>query len=456
VAADERGVNATVYRLLKGFLVRSVWLYAILGLAAYMMSGAFWALRIGRIPLVGMWLGMWGSIAAFNTQSLVWRSLPIAFPDIALYRWWVAVAVPGCFLTVLIMSSWGVQLSARFPAPDGLEVLLDVLVNWAALALVAASWDEIRCSAGQSKVAAGARTLLLMAFGVTLTGYGLPIEADSLAGVWSFVCAGLILLVLAALRAQRATDKHWVYASSGGRLTSPWLFQGATRSRLFGLKALYVPALRYGLILAVLTSLGLVIANKLVSYDKFPHAATIFLILALVVHSMSSYVFVYRLRNAAHLLRCLPLSVNRLAGLLQVVIVVPGLIAAMGTLVTVRWVLHFNINMWVASSFALALVSVVGIVNQSQRLQAQQMYTGPFTRRWLPLIQSLLVPGWFGLTATALAVDTGVWSSSRFGLVGWVCLGLGIFFFALGHYALVRHLRAGIRPSANQTAFSVA
>jgi hypothetical protein len=205
-----------------------------------------------------------------------------------------------------------------------------------------------------------------------------------------------------------------------------------------------------------LTSLGLVIANKLVSHDKFPHAATIFLIFALVIHSTSSYAFVYRLRNAAPLLRCLPVSVNRLAGLLQIVIVAPGLIAAVGTLLTVRWVLHFNINMWVASSFALALFSAVGIVNQTQRLQEQQTYSGPFMRRWLPLIQSLVVPGSFGMTAAGLAVDTGVWSSSRLGLMGWVCLGLGIFFFALGHYTLVRHLRAGIRPTANQNAFSMA
>jgi hypothetical protein len=219
VAADERSVNATVYRLLKGFLARSVWLYAICGVAAYMMSGAFWALRIQRIPLVGIWLGLWGSIAAFNSQNLVWRSLPIALPNIALYRWWTAVAAPGCFLTALIVLSWGVQLSARLPAPDGLQVLLDVLVNWAALALVAASWDGIRCSTHQSKVAAVAKTLLLVAIGAMSTGYGLPIEADSLAGVGASMGAGLVLLVLGALRAQRTADKHWVFAASGGHFS---------------------------------------------------------------------------------------------------------------------------------------------------------------------------------------------------------------------------------------------
>jgi hypothetical protein len=411
VAADERSVNATLYRLLKGFLARSVWLYAICGVAAYMMSGAFWALRIDRIPLVGIWLGVWGSIAAFNSQNLVWRSLPIALPNIAQYRWWAAVAAPGCFLTALIVLSWGVQLSARLPAPDGLEVLLDVLVNWAALALVAASADEIRCSTRQSKVAAAAKILLLVAIGAMLTGHGLPTEADSLAGVGALIGAGLVLLMLGALHAQHAADKRWVFAASDGRFSLPWHRKGATRSTLVGLKVLYVPALRYGLILAALTSLGLVIANKLVSYDKFPHAATILLIFSLVVHSTA-------------------------------------------TLLTVRWVLHFNINMWVASSFAVTLFGSLGIVNQSERWQEQQVYRGPL--RWLPLVQSLLVPGWFGIMATVLAVDTGIWSSSRFGLIGWVCLGLGFFFFALGHLLSVRHLRAGIRPSASQTAFSVA
>jgi hypothetical protein len=456
VAADERSVNGTVYRLLKRFLARSVGLYAILGLAAYMMSGGFWALRIDRIPLVGMWLGLWGGIAAFNARSVVWRSLPIAISDIAQYRWWATVGAPGCFITVITLLSWGVQLSARLPAPSGSDVLQSVVVNWSILALVAACWDEIRYPIGQSKGAAAAKTLLLVALCVLLTCYGLPKKADTLAPVWAFVSVGLMLLMLGVLRARRATDKRWVYASSSGRFTLPWSLHSATTPRLYGLKVLFIPALRYAVVLAALAILGLVTANKLAS-NRYPHAATIFLFVVLAIHSMLSYVSTDRLRTATQPLRCLPLSVHRLAAMLQIMSVLPGLVAALLTLLTARLVLHLSFNLLVASGFTLTLFGSLGIVNQSQRWQAQlerSQYRGPFVRRWLPLIQSLLVPGWFGFMA-AILTNAGFWSSPR-PFIGWVCLGMGIFFFALGHYALVRHLRAGIRPSASQTAFSVA
>jgi hypothetical protein len=447
-------MNGTVYRLLKGFLARSLWLYAILGVTAYLVSCAYWALRVDRISPVVIWLGLWGGIAAFNTRSLVWRSLPIGISDIALYRWWASVGAPGCFIAAITLLSWGVQMSERLPSPPGFEILLNVLVSWAALGLIAACSDEIRYPRVKSKSATTAKIMLLMALAVTLTGYGLPIEAERRACAWVFVGAGVLLAILGALRAHHATDKRWVYASSSSRFTLPWPSHGAT-SRLFGLKALYMPALRYAVILTVLTSVGLVTASKLVSHDRFPHAETVFLIVALVIHSTTSYLLTYRLRIAAPPLRCLPLSVDRLAGVLQIISVLPGLIAAMVTLLIARWMLHLNINMWAASSFALTLFGSLGIVNQSQKWQEQMQYRGPFVQRWLPLIQSLLVPGWFGLLATSM-IDTGIWSSSGLAFVGWVCLGLGILFFAVGHYTLVRYLRAGIRPWATQNAFSVA
>jgi hypothetical protein len=93
VAADECGVNSEIGRLLRGFVARSGFVYAIVGVAVYFSSSAFWALRIGRVPLPGALLGIWGSLAAFNTRSLVWRSLPIDISDIAIYRWWAAVGV---------------------------------------------------------------------------------------------------------------------------------------------------------------------------------------------------------------------------------------------------------------------------------------------------------------------------------------------------------------------------
>ena len=44
-------MNRTVYKLLKGYLFRSVWLYALLGLAQFGLTGVYWLRGWGRMPI---------------------------------------------------------------------------------------------------------------------------------------------------------------------------------------------------------------------------------------------------------------------------------------------------------------------------------------------------------------------------------------------------------------------
>jgi hypothetical protein len=453
VAADECGVNAIVYCLLKGFLARSAWLYAILGVASYMMSGGFWALRIDRIPLVGMWLGLWGGIAAFNARSLVWRSLPIAISDIAQYRWWASVGAPGCFITVITLLSWGVQLSARLPAPAGFEVLKSVVVNWSILALVAACWDEIRYPSGHSKSAAAAKTLLLVALCVLLTSYGLPNKVDTFAPVWAFVSAGLVLLMLGVLRARRATDKRWVYAVRGKLPLKFWSTAPKAASGPYGVQSFYAPLMRYTVALTTAAIVGLVVAHIAFSSKTYPKVDRFVLLTVLVGLSTSSSVLNYRLRTSMQPLRCLPLSANRLAMILQIIGSLPGMIAAILTLQTARFLLQLPIDVWASGGFALIFFSSFGLIGFSPKWQGQPQYRGVFVQHWLPVIQGSLMPGYIGLVFVNL-VEDGVKYPWLRAATNWIWLPLGIFCFGVGHYALLRYLRAGIRPSTEQNAFS--
>jgi hypothetical protein len=452
VAADECGVNSEIGRLLRGFVARSGFVYAIVGLAVYFASSAFWALRIGRIPLPGALLGIWGSIAAFNTRSLVWRSLPINISDIARYRWWAAVGVPGIFVTLLTLLSWGAQLSARWPAPDVSQILLDVLASWAALGLLAPLWDEIRHPSRPSQTLAAAKMALLTGLAALITIYGLPIAADSLAVACIFVGAGLGLAMLGALRARHTSDKQWVYATRSKLRLKFWnaAVPEAT-SGLYGVKSLYVPVLRHTVVLTAVAVVGLAVGHKVFSGSGYPKVDMFLLLVALVGLSTSNSALNYRLRTAMQPLRCLPLSANRLAVILQIVGALPGMTAAMLTLLTARFVLQLNIDMGTGAGFALTLFSSFGMIGITQKWQGQSPYRGVFMQRWLPVIQGSLVPGYFGLVFANLI---GYWPSPLRIATRWMWLPLAVFCFGIGHMALVRYLRAGIRPSSEQNAFS--
>ena len=99
-------MNRTVYKLLKGYLFRSVWLYAFLGLAQFGLTGVYWLRGWGRMPIAGAALGIWGANAALNAKSLVWRSLPLNSQDSSVFRWWAMAGAPGLYLTLLTGILW--------------------------------------------------------------------------------------------------------------------------------------------------------------------------------------------------------------------------------------------------------------------------------------------------------------------------------------------------------------
>jgi hypothetical protein len=219
------------------------------------------------------------------------------------------------------------------------------------------------------------------------------------------------------------------------------------------LKSLYLPAMRYTAILTAAAILVLAIAHKLVASNGPASGDTLILLFVFVGLSTSSSLLTYRLRFSTQPLRSLPLSASRLAGVLQLIGVLPGMIAAMLTLSTARLLLHFNVDMWSGATCALTVSSCIGLAGHMQKTYEQPQYGGVLWRRWLPLIQTVVVPVQVGVTFTYL-IDSGYWNSWIGVSVRWIWLALGIFFFALGQYGLVRYLRAGIRPSADQNVFS--
>jgi hypothetical protein len=323
--------------------------------------------------------------------------------------------------------------------------LLDVLANWAALGLLAVLWDEIRYPSTPSEAVAAAKMSALGALAAVFSVYGLPIEADSLAISGLFVGAGLVLTVLSVLRARRASDKRWVFAVRRKLRLKFWSAAPETASRLYGIKSFYVPVMRYTVVLTAAAIVGLVVAHTVFSSRGHEKVDMFLLLVAFVGLSTSSSALNYRLRAAMQPLRCLPLSANRLAGILQIIGALPGMIAAMLTLLTARFLLQLNIDMGTSTGFALTLFSSFGMIGFTQKWQGQSP--------WLPVIQGSLVPGYFGLVFGQI-VGSGDWSAPVRAATHWIWLPLAIFCFGIGHVAMVRYLRSGIRPAADQNAFS--
>src|SRR4029077_1140948 len=137
VAADERGMNRTVYKLLKGYLRRSVWVYAALGVAQFLLTEDFWLRGYGRMPIACMALGLWGAVAALNANSLVWRSLPILAKDASVFRWWAVAGAPGFHMTLLTGVAWVSQRSSGLPTPTPEVILEGIFAIWAVMGGVA-------------------------------------------------------------------------------------------------------------------------------------------------------------------------------------------------------------------------------------------------------------------------------------------------------------------------------
>jgi hypothetical protein len=222
-------------------------------------------------------------------------------------------------------------------------------------------------------------------------------------------------------------------------------------SGLYGVKSFYVPVLRHTVVLTGVAVVGLVVGHKIFSGSGYKKVDMFLLLVVLVGLSTSNSALNYRLRTAMQPLRCLPLSANRLAVMLQAVGALPGMIAAMLTLLTARFLLRLNIDLGTCAGFALTLFSSFGISGLAQKWQGQSPYRGVFVQRWLPVIQGSLVPGYFGLVFANLI---GYWPSPLRIATRWMWVPLAIFCFGIGHMALVRYLRAGIRPSSEQNAFS--
>ena len=429
-------MNSKVYQLLKGYLARSVWLYAFLGLLQFMMAGVYWWRGYDRVPEAGVLLGLWGAVAALNTHSLVWRSLPLTSRDASLFRWWAMAGAPGIFLTLLTLIAWAWQRSSGLPAPGAAAILDGLLATWAALGVLATllrSSQQPAARLRQAGIAAAVigSTLLLV--------YGLPVGSDARPYSVIFGCVGVTLLLVSAMRAHRGVDWRWPDLADRGarseRLRSTlW---GTDRS---GISAILIPLAQRTAIFAVVATVIIVSLQRV-----FPRASIALFWVYFIGLSTAGFLLTYQVRRAFQPLRCLPLSTKQLAAWLQLFGALPGLATLGLTLLINRAVLNAGLDVAQVAAFAFIIIPL-------QTLPLFPMKAPHRNRVFLYLVMlynRILIPAYLGLLAANWKEAFG-----RFTWMRWPLWAAGVALCVIGYFVLVYQLRAGVRPSSNEDVFS--
>jgi hypothetical protein len=435
-------MNATIYRLLKGHLARSVWLYLFFGLMQLMFISAYWDFEFQRIPLFGTMLGVWGAAAASNMHSLVWRSVPLNASDANVVRWWSAAGLPGFFLTIVIGIAWVWRYWRGSFILQPSAIMEFVLAQWAVLGMFACVSPGAKWLGKRLRVAKG---FILFTSGALALGYGLPIDPSAQAYALLFIIVGLVLLALSAVRASRATQWRWPEAPRQSGIQQSDLSPSA--DGYVGIYVVLVPLVKRSAILAIsITSLLAAL------HWWFPKATVILFMTYLVIISTSGFLLTFQLRGAIQPLRSLPVTANRLAVFLEIIAVFPGFLTLLLAVLVNRYWVSVGIDVAGAIFIAIMLFSSQASLDGAALFQIENMPNrGYFMRKWFPVLQRLIWPAWFGLMVFEFGREYGVFS-----WFGWALVAVGLILCAIGHFSLVRRLKSGVRPSRNQDVFSAA
>jgi hypothetical protein len=424
------------YRLLKGYLLRSVWLYSAVGVMQFLLTDFYWREGIARVSVPGALLGLWGIVAAINKYNLVWRSLPLTHRDASIFRWWAVAGAPGLWLSLCDAIAWASErTSPGLSAPPLSSLLLSVLLGWAALGAIAAAPTVARILRGRKWRIAAA---FFAAYALWLI-YGVPSYSASPTVAVAVWAAGSSLLVFSAIEAARGKLWRWPDLASGDGQASLRKEQRAMQAR-FGINAILIPLLKRTLVFALEATVGM-----LLLYWFFPGAVAWLFWIYFISISTAGFLLTYQVRSAIPILRSLPLSTKRLAVGLQVFGAIPG-VATLGLALLVNAVvLHVRLDPVAFATFALIVVASQALpIPEPPRLRAG---TAVFVK-WVRMLQRLYLPFYIGIV---LLNYGGAWAMWWF---KWPLIAAGIVLCLAGYFTLVRQLRAGVRPESNDGVFS--
>jgi hypothetical protein len=415
-----------VFRLIADYLRRTLGVWVIVWFLHTMQAAAFFASGRPRVPLVGAVVAALAFVATFDSSQSVMRTLPIKRRDLALTRWWVAVAWPIVLCAFCIFGGWWANGTRGFPRPE--------LASLGSLVLICASTIGALAVLPMPSLSPGQRkkyAAFVVVWGAltVVSLRGVPFAALSSTG-WAVVMAcGFLFGLMSLVRAMQGEALTVNVPFAGALAQKLKRERVATSSRLRGWSVLGEQLLRTTVLL---TGAGVVGVSALRFYVPELDAAkayqTATAMAYISVIGVAAGVLVSRWLSAVRVMQILPVRDAALTFMICLALVMPPLITCMATsaihAVFPMWGVH--IPAFIYPFFAIFPALFV----PTQSPAASGGGFAPVVQQWSPIFQLAVWPLWIGgFTSLALIERMPTW----FGVIG-VCAGIGL---AIGGFLLV-------------------
>jgi hypothetical protein len=402
-------VNRRIAYLLADYLRRTLGLWVLLVLAQLLQTSVFWAARTDRLPLLGVVMASLLYFAAFESPQTVLRTLPLSSTDVALFRWWASIGAPGLIILTCTVVSAITNSQHGWPVPT-LSAILDTAgLLWSALGWLAVlPLPELNHNERR-----GSWFALVWGALITVAVYGapttwLPPEVRMLLTV-----SGIVLSTIAFARAARgqSTKLSLAWAGAGSPKSAVLARRGAGsaqtalpvdagfashgRRTWTGWPMLVLEVARSTAWLSIVALIATAMVRISVTpwfYSAFEPALVWMFASAVAV---AACVLTRRWMLTVRSLRMLPIGDHRLALLLYLILITPGLVGCLVVMgarqLSQSWGLDVPAYMLV-----VFLVSPAALVPWQQQQRASSSAAATAIQQWSPLIQQAAFPLWAG------------------------------------------------------------
>jgi len=421
-----RRMNAVLRRLVADYARRMFGVWVLLFLVQLLQTSTVWALRSGRMPIVGALIGALAYFATCDSPMTVMRTLPIRAREVALFRWCASIGLPAIFICAGVVVAW-LSNKSWAPQPPASQMWVPAFASIATLGVLSVL-PLPSLSATRSNIS----VFLAVWSGLALLALGgLPVDSmpDAVPPVLGI--GGVLLVAISLVRA--ASGKIT-------RLSVTVGFEWKLRSRAESGSADASAPSRGWLVLAsqlLRTSLILAVSSIFVITLVRWYYPLLNLFLPMIYASVvgvAGAVFARRWLLVIRTLQCLPISDAALALVACLVLTAPAFLTCLAAAAVHSLVPEWGIAMPLYMLPVFALIPALMLPGQAAETGSA---TASSIQQWTPVMQIAAWPIWTGsLMSMTLTKRMPVWFDV-------LAIALTVAFAAIAYFMMLWRVRAG-------------